>query len=242
MTQMSEYYGIKNIEEAIEYLHDETLSNRLIEISKALLELEVDNDIKDIMGFPDNLKLRSSMTLFKKAEELSDIKYDNIFQKVLDKYYNGEEDNITLNILEKNSFKKIVENEIEDEDNKKENHKKDDKDDEQNNMQKIDLDDKEIRNRKINENESIEEYIDINNIDNNINSQQENIKKDFIQTIATSITIDLNEADLNGLEKTENENKNEEKKEREKIRKDDDDDDDDEDKCCQLKFLQCIIS
>ena len=105
-THMANYYGIDNIEEAIEYLHNETLSNRLIEISKALLELDDDSNIKDIMGYPDDLKLRSCMTLFKKAEELSNVKFDNIFQKVLDKYYKGEEDARTLTILEKQNFEK----------------------------------------------------------------------------------------------------------------------------------------
>ena len=95
MTQTSQYYGIDNIEEAIDYLKNELLKTRLIEISNALLELE-EVDIKKIMGFPDNLKLKSCMTLFKKAEELSEVKCDNIFQKILDKFFEGEDDSKTL--------------------------------------------------------------------------------------------------------------------------------------------------
>ena len=51
------------------------LRKRLIEISQALLDLdEEDNDdIREIMGYPDDLKLRSNMTLFKKVTELSNI-------------------------------------------------------------------------------------------------------------------------------------------------------------------------
>ena len=109
MTQMSNKYGIENIEEAIEYLKNETLRKRIIEISQALLDLE-ENNIHVIIGYPDDLKLRSSMTLFKKAEELSEIKCDNIFQKVLDKFYNGEEDGKTIEILEKQNEKKQKDN------------------------------------------------------------------------------------------------------------------------------------
>ena len=106
-TSMAKEYAIKNIEEAIEYLNNDILKNRLVEISQALLDLEEDKDnIREIMGYPDDLKLRSSMTLFKKAEELSEIKCDNIFQKVLDKFYNGEDDNLTLNILYKQNLDK----------------------------------------------------------------------------------------------------------------------------------------
>ena len=67
---MSKIYGIKNIEEAIEYLRNDILKNRLVEISQALLELE-ENNIQAIIGYPDDLKLRSSKTLFKKVEEAS---------------------------------------------------------------------------------------------------------------------------------------------------------------------------
>ena len=68
----SEEYGIKDIEEAKEYLENETLKSHLIEITQALLDLEEDN-IDNIMHYPDNLKLKSSMTLFKKVEETYNI-------------------------------------------------------------------------------------------------------------------------------------------------------------------------
>ena len=69
------------------------------------------------MAYPDDLKLRSSMTLFKKAEELSDIVFENIFNKVLERYYRGEEDNKTLIILEKQKYKKDKENTYSNKDN-----------------------------------------------------------------------------------------------------------------------------
>ena len=70
---MSNYYGIKNIKEAIDYLKNEILRIRLVEISQALLDLEKEEDdnIHDFMGYPDDLKLRACMTLFKQAEEIS---------------------------------------------------------------------------------------------------------------------------------------------------------------------------
>ena len=103
----SEEYGIKDIEEAKEYLENETLKSRLIEITQALLDLE-ENDIKNIMHYPDNLKLKSSMTLFKKVEETYNIDCGNIFQKTLDKFFNGEEDQNTIRILEKQKFEKLM--------------------------------------------------------------------------------------------------------------------------------------
>ena len=90
----SKYYSIKDKNEAIEYLKNKTLKNRLIEICEALLFLESD-DATYVMGYPDDLKLKSSMTLF---DEVSDI---DVFKKVLDKFYNGEKDEMTISLLNK---------------------------------------------------------------------------------------------------------------------------------------------
>lgn len=90
----SKYYSIKDKNEAIEYLNNKTLRNRLIEICEALLLLD-SNDATYVMGYPDDLKLKSSMTLF---NEVSDI---DIFKKVLDKFYNGEKDEMTISLLNK---------------------------------------------------------------------------------------------------------------------------------------------
>ena len=88
-------YAISNLQEAKEYLQDEILGSRLEEISRAALEVE-SNDPLEVFEYPDNLKLRSSMTLFEAAAP------DNeLFGKVLDKYFNGDRDTLTLNILAK---------------------------------------------------------------------------------------------------------------------------------------------
>lgn len=86
-------FGIRDLEEAKEYLAEPTLRMRLIEISEALLELPGDDPLA-VMGHPDELKLRSSMTLFAAAApEIS------VFQQVLDKYYGGVPDPRTIELL-----------------------------------------------------------------------------------------------------------------------------------------------
>lgn len=69
------------------------LGAHMIEICGVLLGLSA-NDAEDVMGYPDDLKLRSSMTLFSKAEPSV-----KIFQQVLDKYFDGKMDQKTLEIL-----------------------------------------------------------------------------------------------------------------------------------------------
>ena len=95
----SQYYGIKNFEEAIQYLSNEYLRLHLIEMCKAILDLG-NIDISEVMGYIDDEKLKQCMTLFNKVEQEKKIDCKNIFKEVLSKYYNGEEDQKTLKILE----------------------------------------------------------------------------------------------------------------------------------------------
>ncbi len=88
----SVFYGIASLDEAKAYLRHDTLRERLIEISNALLKH--DKDIIDIVGDIDALKICSSMTLFHTADESIDV-----FQKVLDKFYDGRKDTRTLALL-----------------------------------------------------------------------------------------------------------------------------------------------
>ena len=94
LSEVSAYYAIKDLDEAREYLSDTVLGRRLREISKALLLLREDDALK-IFGSPDNLKLRSSMTLFAQAEKTN----DNVFRDVLDRFFDGKADSRTLEIL-----------------------------------------------------------------------------------------------------------------------------------------------
>ena len=89
------FYSIKNIQEADDYLKHPVLGNRLIEISKAFLALE-GKTANQILGNPDDLKVRSCMTLFSLVPNS-----DPVFQAVLDKFFDGRPDPKTLAILGK---------------------------------------------------------------------------------------------------------------------------------------------
>ncbi len=92
-SDMAKFYGIRDLAEAKAYLAEPTLRARLIEISEALLKLP-ENDPNKVMGYPDDLKLRSSMTLFAAADPDCPV-----FQQVLDKYFDGKPDQRTLDLL-----------------------------------------------------------------------------------------------------------------------------------------------
>ena len=66
MSSMANYYGIRDLEEAKDYMEHPVLGPRLVEISEALLALD-SSDPGAVMGFPDDLKLCSCMTLFELA-------------------------------------------------------------------------------------------------------------------------------------------------------------------------------
>ena len=87
------YYSIRDLEEAREYYAHPVLGQRLREISSALLELRGSDPVA-VFGGIDSMKLKSSMTLFAVAAP-----DDPLFQQVLDKYYDGEQDTLTLRIL-----------------------------------------------------------------------------------------------------------------------------------------------
>lgn len=89
-SSMAQYYGISDLQEAREYMEEKKLSSNLLEISEALLQLDTDDAVA-VMGVPDNLKLRSCMTLFKEAAP-----DEKVFSAVLDKFFHGEGDLVTL--------------------------------------------------------------------------------------------------------------------------------------------------
>jgi uncharacterized protein (DUF1810 family) len=93
ISSTSRYYAIKDIREAEAYLAHSVLGKRLIEISNELLKLPADN-ANTVFGSPDDMKLRSSMTLFASVPNA-----DKVFQKVLDKFFRGEKDQLTLRQL-----------------------------------------------------------------------------------------------------------------------------------------------
>ena len=95
-SDMATFYGIKDIQEASDYIAHPVLGNRLIDISTALLG-HTGKTANQIMGSPDDMKLRSSMTLFGLVKNT-----DPVFQAVLDKFFNGIQDPKTLSIIKNN--------------------------------------------------------------------------------------------------------------------------------------------
>ena len=89
----SKYYAIKSLEEAKAYLAHPVLGPRLVACAEATLAVE-GRSATAIFGSPDDLKLRSSATLFSRASEPG-----SVFHRLLDKYYQGKPDERTLRLL-----------------------------------------------------------------------------------------------------------------------------------------------
>lgn len=93
MSETSRYYGIKDLKEAAEFLSHPVLGSRLMSISRELLKLKT-NDAHQVFGSPDDLKLKSCMTLFSSLENA-----DPVFKMVLNKFFNGQMDTKTVHII-----------------------------------------------------------------------------------------------------------------------------------------------
>lgn len=91
-TPTSRLYSIMSADEARAYLADPVLGPRLREISNALLQLP-GSDAEEIFGRTDSMKLRSSMTLF------DHVSPDDVFARVLDKFFAGRRDSRSLSII-----------------------------------------------------------------------------------------------------------------------------------------------
>lgn len=89
----SKFYGISGFEEATPYIDHPILGKRLREVCETILNLP-DNDAVKVFGVIDSLKLKSSMTLFDLVSP------NNVFARVLEKYFNGQRDNRTINIID----------------------------------------------------------------------------------------------------------------------------------------------
>ena len=93
VSSTSQHYGISGIAEARAYLEHPVLGPRLLQCTEALLALEGRN-ASAIMPYPDDLKLRSSMTLFERAAGPG-----AVFSRVLDEFYQGRRDERTIGLL-----------------------------------------------------------------------------------------------------------------------------------------------
>jgi uncharacterized protein (DUF1810 family) len=90
---MAQKYAISSLNEAKVYLQHSVLGPRLIECAE-LVNRVSGRSIHEIFGYPDDLKFRSSMTLFGKAEPSN-----AHFRQALDKYFEGRSDSRTLQLL-----------------------------------------------------------------------------------------------------------------------------------------------
>ena len=96
VSSISRYYGLENFDEAKAYLAHPVLSGRLYELCGELLYHE-DKTAEDIFGDIDAMKLKSSMTLFSLVSE----EY-TIFDEVLDRFFDGQMDELTVKIINGN--------------------------------------------------------------------------------------------------------------------------------------------
>lgn len=97
ISTMAQHYGIENLAEATTYLQHPVLGKRLVEICTALLQLPT-ADAHAVFGSPDDIKLRSCVTLFAAVPQST-----AIFKQVLDKFFAGLRDNKTVQLLQQKS-------------------------------------------------------------------------------------------------------------------------------------------
>ena len=93
-SETAKFYGIAGLEEAEAYLAHPVLGKHLVEISNAVLDID-GKTATEIFGTPDDMKLRSCMTLFARVSGT-----DAIFSRILDKYFMGSPDDYTIELLE----------------------------------------------------------------------------------------------------------------------------------------------
>jgi uncharacterized protein (DUF1810 family) len=92
-SEISRYYSIKSMQEAREYLNHPILGPRLLKCTETVLALK-GKTASEIFGSPDDMKFKSSMTLFACATES-----DSLFAQTLEKYFDGERDKKTEFLL-----------------------------------------------------------------------------------------------------------------------------------------------
>lgn len=93
MSPMSQEFGLSSLDEAKEYSNHPILGARLKECTQLVLNVQ-GRSVDQIFGYPDNLKFRSSMTLFAKSAPDS-----QIFKDTLEKYFGSEGDPLTIERL-----------------------------------------------------------------------------------------------------------------------------------------------
>ena len=92
-SSMSRRYAIKSVDEARAYLAHPVLGPRLVEICESALAVE-GKSARDIFGSPDDMKLKSCATLFASVSPPG-----SVFERLLEKYFQGERDGKTLELI-----------------------------------------------------------------------------------------------------------------------------------------------
>lgn len=90
---MANEYGISSKEEAVAYLQHPILGERVRECTRLVNSVQ-GRSANEIFGYPDDLKFRSSMSLFAIVAP-----QDQVFKHALEKYFDGEPDSLTLQLL-----------------------------------------------------------------------------------------------------------------------------------------------
>jgi len=90
----AEYYGLSSLDEARAYLEHPILGQRLDAVTVAATSAPA-SSLNALFGSPDDMKFKSSMTLFERAAPDA----DNIFSLALDKWCSGQRDTATLQLL-----------------------------------------------------------------------------------------------------------------------------------------------
>ena len=93
-SHIAQKYAISNAEEAKAYIAHPVLGKRLPEFCEVLLDLDSSYTASEIFGFPYDLKLKSSMTLFASVSA-----EDSVFHQVVNQYFDGEFDSKTINLI-----------------------------------------------------------------------------------------------------------------------------------------------
>lgn len=91
---MAEKYAIRSADEAIAYLADPILGSRLVRCVEAMLSVQ-GRSAQEILGSPDDLKFKSSMTLFSAVSN-----HGSPFHAAIDRFYDGQFDARTIQILD----------------------------------------------------------------------------------------------------------------------------------------------
>jgi uncharacterized protein (DUF1810 family) len=95
----AQFYGIASLDEARAYLGHPVLAGHLAQMTDAVLAYR-DRSAHDIFGSPDDLKFRSSMTLFDAASDHNTAR----FRIALQRYYEGEPDQRTVELLQRRNI------------------------------------------------------------------------------------------------------------------------------------------